>query len=122
MPTNLDGVSVTVNGKAAFVYFYCSAVTSTVCATDQIDVLTPLDNTTGPAQVVVTSGATVSTTFTVNMKAVVPTFLLFNASGPVVATHSDYSLLGATTLYPGASTPAKPGEAVVLDRKSTRLN
>jgi uncharacterized protein (TIGR03437 family) len=48
------------------------------------------------------------------MKAVVPTFLLFNALGPVVATHSDYSLLGAATLYPGATTPAKPGEAVVL--------
>jgi uncharacterized protein (TIGR03437 family) len=100
MPTNLDGVSVTV--------------TSTACVTDQIDVLTPLDGTTGPVQVVVTSGATVSTTFTVNMKAVVPTFLLFNALGPVVATHSDYSLLGAATLYPGATTPAKPGEAVVL--------
>jgi uncharacterized protein (TIGR03437 family) len=114
MPTNLDGVSVTVNGKPAFVYFYCSAVTSTACATDQIDVLTPLDSSTGPVQVVVTSGSTVSTSFTVNMKAVVPTFLLFNALGPVVATHSDYSLLGAAALYPGATTPAKPGEAVVL--------
>jgi hypothetical protein len=98
MPTNLNGVSVTVNGKPAFVYFYCSAVTSTACTTDQINVLTPLDDTTGPVQVVVTSGTTVSTTFTANMKAVVPTFLLFNASGPVVATHADYSLLGASSL------------------------
>jgi uncharacterized protein (TIGR03437 family) len=114
MPTNLNGVSVTVNGNPAFVYFYCSAVTSAACATDQIDVLTPLDNTLGPVPVVVTSGTTVSTTFTANMKAVVPTFLLFNASGPVVATHADYSLLGATTLYPGATTPAKPGEPVVI--------
>ena len=114
MPTNLDGVSVTVNGKPAFVYFYCSAATSTVCAADQIDVLTPLDDAIGPVQVVVTSGNTVSTSFTANMKAVVPTFLLFNASGPVVATHADYSLLGAATLYPGATTPAKPGEGVII--------
>ena len=114
MPTNLNGVSVTVNGRPAFVYFYCSAVTSAVCATDQIDVLTPLDSTTGPVQVVVTSGTTVSTSFRANMTAFVPTFLLFNASGPVVATHADYSLLGAATLYPGATTPAKPGESIVI--------
>lgn len=114
MPANLNGVSVTVNGKPAFVYFYCSAVTSTACAANQIDVLTPLDNTIGPVPVTVTSGTTVSTTFTANMKAVVPTFLLFNASGPVVATHADYSLLGAATLYPGYSTPAKPGETVLV--------
>jgi uncharacterized protein (TIGR03437 family) len=114
MPTNLNGVSVTVNGKPAFVYFYCSAVTSGVCATDQIDVLTPLDNTVGPVPVVVTSGTTVSTSFTANMKAVVPTFLLFDASGPVVATHADYSLVGAAALYPGATTPAKPGETIII--------
>ena len=35
MPTQLGGVSATVNGKPAFVYFYCSAVTSTVCASDR---------------------------------------------------------------------------------------
>ena len=114
MPTNLNGVSVTVNGKPAFVYFYCSAATSTACATDQINVLTPLDDTVGPVQVVVTSGNTVSTSFTANMKPVVPTFLLFNASGAVVATHADYGLLGAATLYPGATTPARPGETVII--------
>jgi uncharacterized protein (TIGR03437 family) len=114
MPTSLNGVSVTVNGKPAFVYFYCSTVTSPVCATDQIDVLTPLDSTIGPVPVVVSSGNTASTTFTANMKAAVPTFLLFNASGPVVATHADYSLVGAATLYPGATTPAKAGETVIV--------
>jgi uncharacterized protein (TIGR03437 family) len=114
MPTNLNGVSVTVNGKPAFVYFFCSATTDPACATDQIDVLTPLDNTLGPVPVVVTSGTGVSTAFTANMKAVVPTFLLFNPSGPVVATHADYSLLGSATLYPGYSTPAKPGEQVII--------
>src|SRR5262245_22066628 len=47
MPTQLGGVSVTVNGKAAFVS-YISAT--------QVNVLTPLDSTTGPVQIVVTSG------------------------------------------------------------------
>jgi len=32
----------------------------------------------------------------------------------VTATHVNNSLLGPTTLYPGPSTPAKPGETVVL--------
>jgi uncharacterized protein (TIGR03437 family) len=114
MPTQLGGVSVTVNGKPAFIYFFCSAATSPVCTTDQINVLTPLDSITGPVLIVVTSGATVSPAYTANMKTVVPTFLLFGSSNYVAATHSNNSLIGPTTLYPGASTPAKPGETVVI--------
>jgi uncharacterized protein (TIGR03437 family) len=113
MPTNLQGVSVTVDGKPAYVYFYCSAVTSTVCSADQVNVLTPLDNTVGPVQVVVTSGSTSSSPLTVNMQAVAPSFLRFGASSYVVATHADNSLLGPASLYPGASTPAKANEEIV---------
>jgi len=36
LPTKLGDVSVTVDGKPAYVYFYCSSVTSTVCQEDQI--------------------------------------------------------------------------------------
>jgi len=114
MPTQLNGVSVSVNGKAAFVYFYCSVVTSPVCTADQIDVLTPLDDTTGSVQILVTSGSTVTAPFTVTMNAVVPTLLLFNPLGPVVATHTNYSLAGSAALYPGYSTPAVPSETLVL--------
>ncbi len=113
MPTQLGGVSATVNGKPAFVYFYCSAVTSTVCASDQINVLTPLDNTLGPVQIVVNSGSTSSPPFTSNMKAIAPAFLLFNAAGYTAATHANGSLLGPTSLYPGLSTPAAPNEVIV---------
>jgi uncharacterized protein (TIGR03437 family) len=113
MPTQIGDVSVTVNGKPAYVYYYCSKATSTICATDQVNVLTPLDNTTGNVQVVVTSGSSSSAPFTVNVKTVAPSFFLF--SGPyVAATHADFTLLGPTTLYPGLSTPAKPNEAVVV--------
>jgi uncharacterized protein (TIGR03437 family) len=114
MPTQLDGVSVTVNGKPAYIYFFCSAATSTVCASDQLNVLTPLDNTTGPVPIVVTSGATVSAPFTATLKAVAPAFLLFGGSHYVAATHANGGLIGPASLYPGASTPAKPGEEVVI--------
>jgi uncharacterized protein (TIGR03437 family) len=32
----------------------------------------------------------------------------------VVAEHSDYTLIGPTSLYPGATTPAKAGETIML--------
>jgi uncharacterized protein (TIGR03437 family) len=31
----------------------------------------------------------------------------------VLATHADGSLIGPATLYPGSTTPAKPGETIV---------
>jgi uncharacterized protein (TIGR03437 family) len=114
LPTQLKGVSVSVNGKAAYVYFYCSVVPAgSICAKDQINVLTPLDNTEGPVQIVVNNGSSSSAPFTVNKKTVSPAFLLFKAPY-VTATHADNSLLGPVTLFPGASTPATPNEVVVL--------
>jgi uncharacterized protein (TIGR03437 family) len=112
MPTNLQGVSVTVNGKSAYVYFYCSAVTSTVCSQDQVNALTPLDSTTGPVQIVVTSGSTSSTPYTVNMQTVAPAFLKFSGTNYVAAEHANYSYLGPATLYPGLSTPAQDNEQI----------
>jgi uncharacterized protein (TIGR03437 family) len=76
-------------------------------------VLAPLDSTTGPVQIVVTSGTTSSAPFTATLQSGVPSFFLFSGSY-VVATHANGSLLGPTTLYPGLSTPASRNEAVVL--------
>jgi uncharacterized protein (TIGR03437 family) len=112
MPTGIDGVSATVNGKAAYIYYVCSAATSP-CPVDQVNVLSPLDNTTGSVQVVVTNGTSASAPFTVMLNANVPSFFLFSGSY-VVATHANGKLLGPTTLYPGLSTPAAPGEEIVL--------
>ena len=114
MPTKIGGVSVTVNGKPAFVYFYCSALTSPVCQQDQINVLTPLDSTLGSVGIVVTNGFTSTPPFPATTKNVVPSLLLFSPKGYVVATHANNTLLGPATLYPGFSTPAKAGETVVL--------
>jgi len=114
MPTELSGVSVTVDNKPAFVYFYCSAATDPACSEDQLNILTPLDNTTGPVPVVVTSGTTPSPAFNVKMQAVAPAFLLFGATEYVAATHANNALVGPMTLYPGASTPAHSGEVIVV--------
>lgn len=114
MPTQLDGVSVTVNNKPAFVYFYCSAATDPSCVEDQLNILTPLDNTIGSVPVVVTSGTVSAPSFTASMQAVAPSFLLFSAAGYVAATHLNGGLIGPTSLYPGYSTPATPGELIVL--------
>jgi uncharacterized protein (TIGR03437 family) len=113
MPTQINGVSVSVNGKLAYIYFFCSAVTSPACSSDQLNVLTPLDDTTGPVSIIVTSGTSVSTPFMANMKETVPTFLLFGATNYVAATHANGNLIGPTRLYPGSSSPAQPGEPIV---------
>jgi uncharacterized protein (TIGR03437 family) len=107
MPTDLASVRVTVNGKPAFVYFV---------SPNQVNVLAPLDNTTGPVQIVVTSSGVSSAPYIVNRQNAVPSFPLIGSTRYVVATHADYSLIGPTELsLPGyAFTPARAGETIVL--------
>ncbi len=105
MPTQLDHVSVTVNGKSAYVYYISPT---------QINVLTPPDPITATVPVVVTNNGAVSASFTAQAQSISPSFFVFNGGPYVAAEHLGGSLIGPTTLYPGASTPAKPGEIVVL--------
>jgi uncharacterized protein (TIGR03437 family) len=112
MPTQIGDVSVTINGKPGYVFFYCSALTS-ACLTDQVNVLSPLDDTTGAVQVVVTSAGVPSQPFTATMKSNVPSFFLLTAHD-IVATHGNNTIVGPTTLYPGNSTPAGKNEEIVL--------
>jgi uncharacterized protein (TIGR03437 family) len=116
MPILLNGVSVKVNNKPAYMYFFCSAVTATICPVDQINVLAPLDATMGGVTVVVTSPTGTSAPFGVRMETNSPSFLLFDAHGDIAARHLDatFSLLGPTTLFPGFTTPAKSGETIWL--------
>jgi uncharacterized protein (TIGR03437 family) len=123
LPTQLNGISVTVNGKSAYVYFFCSAATDPSCASDQINVLTPLDSTVGGVPIIVTSGSTSSAPYTATMQTVVPSFLLFSAQGYIAATHLNNNgcaasgliecYVGPASLYPGDSVPAAPGETIV---------
>ncbi|HEY4087030.1 MAG TPA: hypothetical protein VGM43_13875 [Bryobacteraceae bacterium] len=118
MPDSLNGVSVKVNGKTAYVYFYCAASTApgSVCTSqDQINALTPLDATTGPVDVVVSNGSATSAAFKVTETQVTPSLFQWDGSKPyVTATHADYRILGPTSLFTGFSTPASVGETVVL--------
>ena len=115
MPTQLSGISVTVNGKPAYIYFFCSAATSAICTIDQINILTPLDTTTGQVLVVVTNGSVSSAPFIVTMQAASPSFLQWSLKGHPVATHAaDNSLLGPTSLFPGLTTPARKLETIII--------
>ena len=105
MPTQLDHVSVTVNGKSAYVYYISPT---------QINVLTPPDAMSGRVQVVVTNNGAVSANFTAQAQTLSPSFFVFNGGPYVAATHADGTLLGPGSLYPGSTTPAKPGETIVL--------
>ena len=105
MPTNLDGVSATVNGKNAFVYYISPT---------QVNILTPPDSMTGPVQVVLTNNGVASAAYTAQFQSTSPSFFVFNGGPYVAATHANGTLLGPTSLYPGSTTPATPGETIVL--------
>jgi uncharacterized protein (TIGR03437 family) len=48
------------------------------------------------------------------MRQVEPSFLVFNTQGYVAAVHSDGSLIGPTSLYPGYTMPAKGNEQILV--------
>jgi len=105
LPTTLEGVSVAINGVPAYVEYISPT---------QINVLAPDDSTTGAVQVQVTTAGQASNTATVQKNAFAPAFLTLDGNH-VAAEHADYSLVGAPNLLPGAvTTPAKPGETILL--------
>ena len=112
MPADLNGVRVSVNGKPGYVYFYCSAATNPGCIFDQINVLTPPD-TIGPGEIIVRNGSVSSAPFPFRFSPVAPTFLSFT-DGWVAASHADGRPVGSDWMYPGFSSPAKPGETIIL--------
>ena len=105
LPTQLDGVSATVNGKSAYVYYISPT---------QVNILTPPDAMTGPVQVVAVNNGVVGAPFTAEAQATSPSFFVFNGGPYVAAVHTSGSLIGPATLYPGSTTPAKPGEVVLI--------
>jgi uncharacterized protein (TIGR03437 family) len=105
LPTELDGVSATVNGKSAFVYYVSPT---------QVNILTPPDAILGSVAVKLTNGGVTSAPMAVQSQAIAPSFFIFNGGPYVAAEHASGSLLGPANLFPSLSTPAKPGETVVL--------
>lgn len=105
LPKTLDGVGVNVNGRAAYVY----SISPT-----QINALAPGDTASGNISVEVVRSGLRSDPVAAVLSRVSPAFFIFNNDKYAAATHADRTFVGPTALFPGASTPAKPGETIVL--------
>jgi len=107
LPTSLAGVSATINNRPAVISYISPT---------QINVLSPIDNATGPVAVQVTTPAGESTPVNPIEDSTSLGFFVIDTAGHVAARHLNYSLLGDTSLsvagYP--FTPARPGETVLL--------
>jgi uncharacterized protein (TIGR03437 family) len=104
MPVALDGVSVTINGKNAYIWYISPT---------QINVLTPPVSIAGSVNVVATNNGLVSGAFTAQAQSLSPSFFVFDSTH-VAAVHLNGTDVGPASLYPGLSTPAMPGEPVVI--------
>jgi uncharacterized protein (TIGR03437 family) len=105
LPTSLDGVSVTINGKPAFVYYISPT---------QINVQAPSDTAVGAVSVVVTNRGAASAPASAQLQAVAPAF--FQYPGADYATASrlpDYAAVADPAAVLG-TVAAKPGDLVVL--------
>jgi uncharacterized protein (TIGR03437 family) len=98
LPTSLDGTSVKINGKDAFLQFISPA---------QLNALAPADASQGPVKVQVEFNGSAIASATALMLPFTPVFFTLDNSKYIAATHADGSLLG-----PAA--PARPGEVIHL--------
>ena len=107
LPTDIDSVSVTVNGLPAYVEYVSPT---------QLNVLLPVDTpTTGTVQLQTYNFGLSSGPVTVPVQAAAPAFFLQSDGKHIVATHADGSLIGpAGTSSSSTATPAAPGETVIL--------
>jgi uncharacterized protein (TIGR03437 family) len=106
-PLALDGVSVTIGGKAAPIYFV-SGTQLNVQAPDDL----PLGNNV-PVSVTTSKGS--SQVAMANVQQVSPGLFVYGATRHVAAQHADYSGVGPPGLLPGATfTPARPGEVIII--------
>ncbi|HYW41468.1 MAG TPA: TIGR03118 family protein [Bryobacteraceae bacterium] len=105
LPMALDGVSVTINGEPAYLSYISGG---------QINLLTPSDlPSSGQVSIVVSNNGLTSGTISVPVLPIAPSFFLFTG-GYIAAEHANFSLVGPTTLFPNSSTPAAPGETIIL--------
>jgi uncharacterized protein (TIGR03437 family) len=104
LPTSLDGVSVAINGKPAYVEY--------INAT-QINAIAPDDDTIGQVQVQVTTPQGASYAGTVLKQKVSPAFFTYQsgATSYVAAVHLDGTLVGPAG---PSSRPAVPGEVIEI--------
>jgi uncharacterized protein (TIGR03437 family) len=104
LPVILDGVSVTIGGQPAAVYFVSPG---------QLDVLVPSGLPIGSAALVVTNGSVAGAPFSVPIAAVSPAFFSYGAGTSLYASalHLNGTLVGDSSLVPTAA-PAHPGDII----------
>ena len=100
LPTALDGVSVQVNGKGAYV----QSISPT-----QVTALTPSDSSTGPVSVVVNNNGTAAPAAIVVMAPLAPALLVASDNKYLVTSRGDNPLAGRVDHFPSASFPAPVG-------------
>ena len=109
LPTQLDGVSVTIDGKPAYVSFI---------SPNQLNVLAPADVAVGSVPVQVTFGGVASNAMNSTEAAFTPSLFMFSPLGQkyAVAVRSDGALLGPPNLLGSAvaTVPARPGDVILL--------
>jgi uncharacterized protein (TIGR03437 family) len=115
MPTALDGTSVMVNGTPAYVYYI---------SPKQLNIITPATAATGNGiPVVVSLNGQQSTTFSVTLQNLAPSFFAWypptaDAGKYLIAEHLDFTFVGKVGLFPNTpanfTTPAKAGETIQL--------
>jgi len=105
LPASLDGVSVTIDGKPAFVDYISPT---------QINVQAPSDGAAGPVAVVVTNNGQASAPATAQLQAASPAFFTYSGTNYAVASRlSDGAAVGDPSSVPGA-VAARPGDTLVL--------
>jgi uncharacterized protein (TIGR03437 family) len=105
MPTQLDGVSATVNGKPAYIYYISPT---------QVNILTPPDALSGSVTMRLNYGGQTSAAFQVQGQTLTPAFFVFGGGPYVAAVHLSGGYVGPPSLFPGLTTPAQPGETIEL--------
>lgn len=107
LPLSLDGVSVTINGRPAPVFFISPG---------QVNVLAPTDEATGNVQVVVRNAAGESAPVTVAKSRLLPAFYApFGQNNRLFVTgvlNSTGQILGKTGVEPRAARAFRPGDIV----------
>ena len=104
LPTALDGVSVTIDGKPAFVEYISPG---------QINVQAPADSATGPVNVVVTNNGQVSSAVPAQLQTYAPAFFVYGGNSVVASHYPDYALIGNPAAVAG-TVAAKPGDVLIL--------
>ena len=104
LPTTLDGVSVSVGGKLAYLYYVSPT---------QINAIAP-DAGTGSLTVTVTNAYGTSAPSAVTSQTLGPAFFLW-VNKYAVATRQNFSWAAKNGTFQGVTTsPAKPGDVIIL--------